>query len=97
MTASDSTFDSMGGFSGSSYSIKTAEIECLTGVAMVINFGTRLAVNGLRRKITTLGISYKGWFVFSQPLPVLVADSGLVVAAVETAPGWRLSGWELTR
>jgi len=59
MTASDSTFDSMGGFSGSSYSIKTAEIECLTGVAMVINFGTRLAVNGLRRKITTWGFRIK--------------------------------------
>jgi len=44
-----------------------------------------------------MGISYKGWFVFSQPLRLLVALSGSVVAAVETAPGGRLSGWELTR
>jgi len=31
-------------------------------------------------------ISYKGWFVFSQPLRLLVALSGFVVAAIGTAP-----------
>jgi len=42
-------------------------------------------------------ISYKGRFVFSQPLRLLVALSAFVVAAIGTAPGRRLSGWELTR
>jgi len=42
-------------------------------------------------------LSYKGWFVFSQPLHLLVALSGFVVAAIGTASGGRLSGWELTR
>jgi len=32
-------------------------------------------------------LSYKGRFVFSQPLCLLVALSGFVVAAVRTAPG----------
>jgi len=39
----------------------------------------------------------KGWFVFSQPLRLLVALSGFVVVAIGTAPGGRLLGWELTR
>jgi len=42
-------------------------------------------------------LSYKGWFVFSQPLRLLVALSGFVLEAIGTAPGGRLSGWELTR
>jgi len=37
-------------------------------------------------------ISYEGWFVFSQPLHLLVALSGLVVAVIRTAPGGPLSG-----
>jgi len=40
---------------------------------------------------------YKGWFVFSQPLRLLVALSGIIGAAIGTAPGGRLSRWELTR
>jgi len=40
---------------------------------------------------------YKEWFVFSQPLRLLVVLSGFVVAATGTAPGGRLSGWEVTR
>ena len=32
-------------------------------------------------------LSHKGWFVFSQPLHMLVALSGFVVAAIGTAPG----------
>jgi len=36
-------------------------------------------------------LSYKGRFVFSQPLCLLVALSGLVLAAIGTAPGGRLS------
>jgi len=36
-----------------------------------------------------MGISYKGWFVFNQPLGLLAALSGFVVATVETAPGGR--------
>jgi len=42
-------------------------------------------------------ISDEEWLVFSQPLRLLVACSGLVVAALGTAPGGRLSSWELTR
>jgi len=30
---------------------------------------------------------YKGWLIFSQPLRLLVAVSGFVVAEVGTAPG----------
>jgi len=37
-----------------------------------------------------MGISYKGWFVFSHPLRLLVALSVFVVAAIGTAPGGRL-------
>jgi len=40
-----------------------------------------------------MGISYKEWLVFSP----LVALSGFLAAAIGTAPGGRLSGWELTR
>jgi len=32
-------------------------------------------------------LSYKGWFVFSQPVRLLVALSGIVVVAIGTAPG----------
>ena len=46
MTASDTLFDSRGGFSGTSYPMKT-EIEGLRDVAMATNFGTALAANGL--------------------------------------------------
>jgi len=42
-------------------------------------------------------LSYKEWFVFSQPLRLLVVLSGFVAVALGTAPGGRLSGWELTR
>jgi len=41
--------------------------------------------------------SYKGWLVISQLLRLLVALSRIVVAAIGTAPGGRLSRWELTR
>ena len=47
MTASDTLFDSRGGFSGTSYPMKTATIEGLRDVAMATNFGTTLAANGL--------------------------------------------------
>ena len=46
VTASDTLFDSMGGFSGTSYPMKTAEIEGLRDVAMETNFGATLAANG---------------------------------------------------
>jgi len=45
MTASDSLFDSKGGFSGLSYD--TAEIEGLRDVAMATHFETTVAVHGL--------------------------------------------------
>jgi len=42
-------------------------------------------------------LSYKGWVVCSEPLRLLVALSGFIVAVIGTAPGGRLSRWELTR
>jgi len=42
-------------------------------------------------------LSYKGRFVFSHSLCLLVALSGFVLAAVGTAAGGRLSCCELTR
>jgi len=47
MIASDTQFDSTGGFSGSSYPMNTAEIECQRVVAMVTNFGTKIAISWL--------------------------------------------------
>ena len=47
MIGSDTLFDSRGGFSGSSYPMKTAEIECQRVVAMATNFGTKIAINRL--------------------------------------------------
>jgi len=47
MIASDTLFYSRGGFSGTSYPMKTAEIEGVRDVAMASNFGTTLAANGL--------------------------------------------------
>jgi len=47
MTASDTLFDSRGGFSGSSYLMKTAKIERLRVVAMATSFGTKIAINWL--------------------------------------------------
>jgi len=42
-------------------------------------------------------LSYKGWFVSSEPLRLLVALSGFVVAAIGTAAGGPVSGWKLRR
>jgi len=47
MIASDMLFDSRGGFSGSSYPMKTAKIEWLRVVAMATNFGNKIAINWL--------------------------------------------------
>ena len=47
MTPSDTQFDSRGGFSGSSYRMKTAEIERLRAIAMATYFGTKIAINWL--------------------------------------------------
>jgi len=46
MIASDTQFDSRGGYSGSSYPMKT-QIECQRVVAMATNFGTKIAINWL--------------------------------------------------
>ena len=72
------------------------EIERLRDIAMATSFGTTLC-KWPRTRDNDMGISYKGWLVFSQPLCLLVALSGFVVAAVGTAAGGQLSGWELTR
>jgi len=44
--ASDTLFDSRGGFSWSSYPKKTAAIEGLIDVAMATNLGTKIAISG---------------------------------------------------
>ena len=48
-------------------------------------------------EVNDMRLSCKGWFVFSQPLRLLVAVSEFIVVAIRTAPSRRLSGWELTR
>ena len=65
MIASDTLFDSRGGFARTGYPM-IADIESLRDVAMATNFGTTLAANGLTGD-NDMRISYKGWFVFSQP------------------------------
>jgi len=47
MIASDMLFDSKGGFSGSRYPMKTAEIKCLRVIAMATNLGTKIAISWL--------------------------------------------------
>jgi len=44
--SSDTLFDSSGGFSGSSYPMKTADFEILSNIAMATNFGTTIAITG---------------------------------------------------
>ena len=46
MTASDTLFDSRGGFSRSSYPIKTADFQVLRNVAMATNFWTKIPIIG---------------------------------------------------
>jgi len=102
MAASDSLFDSIsrGRFFGVKLSNEDiAEIKGLRDVAMATNFGCKWTLMG----DNDMRLSYKGWFVFSQPLYVCwslslslsLSLSGIVVAAIGIAPGGRLSGWEL--
>jgi len=65
MIASDTLFDSSGGFSGSNYLMKTAEIECLRVVAMATNFGTKIAINWLCVNDSDWAIGYRGEFEWS--------------------------------
>jgi len=60
MIASDTQFDSMGGFSGSSYPTKTAEIECQRVVAIATHFGTKIAINWLSVDVVTRQLVIKG-------------------------------------
>jgi len=46
MAASDTLFDSRSMFSGSSYPMKTDEIEGLRDVAMATSCGTKIAITG---------------------------------------------------
>ena len=43
---SGTIFDARGGFSGSSYLMKTADFEVLSGIAVATNFGTKIAITG---------------------------------------------------
>jgi len=62
MIASDTQFDSMGGFSRPSYPMikDIAEIECQRVVAMATNFGTKIAINWLCVDDIDLAIGYEG-------------------------------------
>jgi len=60
MIATDTLFDSRCGFSGSSYPMKTAEIECLRIVAMATNVGTKIVINWLCVNDSDKEIGYGG-------------------------------------
>jgi len=60
MIASNMLFDSMGGFSWSSYPKKTVEIECVRVVAMATNFGTKIAITWFVRTIATRQLVMEG-------------------------------------
>ena len=95
MIAGDTLFESMGWVFGEKLWRHTLpEIGCPRDIAMATNFGNALPANRLWRETTTWGFRVKQ-FIFSQPLRLLVAVSGFVVAAIRTAPGGRLSRWEL--
>jgi len=47
MIASDMLFDYRGGFSGSSYAMKTQPRSSVRTVAIATNFGTKVAINWL--------------------------------------------------
>jgi len=64
---------------------------------MATNFGTIVAANGLLTGDNDMRLFNKGWAAFGQLLRPLVTLCGFVVAAIVTAPGGRLSGWELIR
>jgi len=53
--ASDTLFNSTGGFSGLSYNIRKniADIDCLRVVAMATNFETKIAITGFVRMTAT--------------------------------------------
>jgi len=63
--ASDTLFDSWGGFWGSSCPMKTAEIKCLRVVAMTTNFGTKIAINWLCVNDSDQTVGYGGVFEWS--------------------------------
>jgi len=54
MIASDTLFDSRGGFFGVGVSDEDiSKIECLRVIAMATNFGTKIAITGFLRTIAT--------------------------------------------
>jgi len=65
MAASDSLFDSGGRFSGSSYPVKTAEIEGLRDVAVATNFWDCISCKWTLTEYNDMRLSCKGWFVIS--------------------------------
>ena len=74
MIASDMLFDSRCRFSGSSYPLKTAQIECLRVVATATNLGTKIAIYWLCVNDSEWAIGYGGGFEWSgdrmQILPI---------------------------
>jgi len=87
--ASDTLFDSRDGFSGTSYPMKTSPRST--------NFWDYISCKWALMEDKNTRVLYKGSFVFSHLLRLLVVVSGFVVAAIGTASGGRLPGWELTR
>jgi len=72
MIASNTPFDSKGGFSGSSYPKKIVEIECLTVVAMATNLGTKIAITGFVRMIATRQLVMEGFDWLADRKPILL-------------------------
>jgi len=94
MIASDTLFDSRGWVFRDKLSNEgIAEIEGLRDNQFLDYISCKWTLTG----DNDTRLSYNGWFVFSQPLRLLVALSGFVVVAIGTAPGGRLTCWELPR
>jgi len=92
--ASETLFDYWGWVFGDKLSNEDiAEIDGLIGRCHGSQFWDYISCKWTLTGDNGVRLSYKGWCVFS----LLVALSGFVVAAIGTAPGGRLSGWELTR
>jgi len=95
--ASDSLFDSRGRFSGQAIQSRHSRDRGSKGRCQGNQFLDCISCKWTLTEDDDMGLSCKGWFIFSQPLRLLVALSGFVVVAIGSAPGGPLSGWELAR
>jgi len=59
----------VGGFSGSSYLMKTQPRSSLRVIAMATNFGTKIAITGFVRKIATRQLVMEGGLEYGERRP----------------------------